>query len=123
MQKVSDMVDIIGNVWWKAKMFDAELKNAGHVSGSKIVTFIMDQGSKMDVALKAMKAFIASYTELFPATVESSEEEETSSSYSNLTPHDMVEFRVPRWRWKPTCGIGGPSGRHHVAHGPAGFRH
>jgi cell division protein FtsB len=31
VQKLSDMVNIPGNVWWKAKMFDAELKNAGHV--------------------------------------------------------------------------------------------
>ena len=46
VQKVSDVVDISGNVWWKAKMFDAELKNAGHVSGSKMVTFIIDQGGK-----------------------------------------------------------------------------
>jgi septation ring formation regulator EzrA len=86
VQKVSDVVDIPGNVWWKAKMFDAELKNASHVSGSKIVTFIMDQGNKMDATLKTMKALIASCTELFPATVESSKEEETSSSYSDLTP-------------------------------------
>jgi hypothetical protein len=47
----------------------------------------------MDAALKAMKALIASYTELFPATVESSEEEETSLSYSDLTPHDIVEIQ------------------------------
>jgi len=43
VQNVSDAVDIEGNVWWKAKMFDAELKNAGHVSGTKMVTFVMDQ--------------------------------------------------------------------------------
>jgi hypothetical protein len=66
------MVDIEGNVWWKAKIFDAELKNAGHVSWSKMINFIMDQGSKMDASLTAMKALIASCTELFPATVESS---------------------------------------------------
>jgi hypothetical protein len=93
VQKVSDVVNIPGNVWWKAKKFDTELKNAGHVSGSKMVTFIIDQRSKMDAFLKTMKAFIASCTELFPATVESSEEEETSSSYSDLTPHDMVEIQ------------------------------
>ena len=29
MQKVSDVVDIPENVWWKAKMFDAELKKNG----------------------------------------------------------------------------------------------
>ena len=74
-------------------MFDAELKNAGHVSGSKMVTFIMDQGSKMDASLKAMKALIASCTELFPVVVESSEEMESSSGYSDLTPHDMVEIQ------------------------------
>jgi hypothetical protein len=60
---------------WKAKMFDAELKNAGHVLGLKMVNFIMDQGRKMDASLKAMKTLIASCTELFPATVESSKEE------------------------------------------------
>jgi hypothetical protein len=74
-------------------MFDAELKNVGHVFGSKMVTFIMDQGSNMDATLKAMKALIASCTELFLATVESSEEEETSSRYSDLTPHDIVEIQ------------------------------
>jgi hypothetical protein len=41
----------------------------------------------MDAALKAMQALIASRTELFPTTVESLEEEETSSSYSDLTHH------------------------------------
>jgi hypothetical protein len=98
MQKVSDVVDIPGIVWWKAKMFDVELKNAGHVSRTKIVTFIMNQGSKMDTTLKAMKALIPSCTELFSAMVESSEEGETSSSYSDLTPQDVVEIqcRNPR---------------------------
>lgn len=72
-------------------MFDAELKNEGHVSGTKMVAFIMDQENKIDAALKAMKALISSCTELIPAMVESSEERETSSSYFDLTPHDMVE--------------------------------
>ena len=62
-------------------------------SGSKMVTFIMDQGNKVDASLKAMKALIASCTELFPGVVESSEEGESSSSYSELTPHDMVEIQ------------------------------
>jgi hypothetical protein len=96
VQKMSDMVDIPGNVWWKAKMFDAELKNAGHVSGSKMVTFIMDQERKMDTTLKEIKALIVSCTDLFPATVESSEEGETSSSYSDLTPRDMVKIQGTR---------------------------
>ena len=48
-------------------MFDAKLKNADYVSGSKMVTFIMDQGSKMDASLKAMKALITSCIELFPS--------------------------------------------------------
>ena len=34
VQKVTDVVGIPGVVWLKAKMFDAELKNAGHVSGT-----------------------------------------------------------------------------------------
>ena len=55
VQNVSDVVDILGNVWWKAKMFDAELKNAGHVSGSKMVTLIVDQGSKVDASLKGFR--------------------------------------------------------------------
>ena len=92
VQNVSDVVGILGNVWWKVKMFDEELKNAGHVSRSKMVTFVMDQGSKMDASLKAMKALIASCTKLFPIVVESSEEGESSSSYSNLILHDMVEM-------------------------------
>ena len=94
VQKVSDVMDIPGNVWWKAKMFDAELKNAGYVSELKMVIFIMDQGNKMNASLKAMKALIASCRELFPVVVESSEEGESSSSYSDLTPHDMVEIKV-----------------------------
>jgi hypothetical protein len=40
-----------------------------------------------------MKALIASCTELFPAMVESLEDGETSSSYSDLIPHDMVEIQ------------------------------
>ena len=52
---MSDVVHIPENMWWKAKMFVADLKNAGHVSGSKKVNFIMDQGSKMDASLRSMK--------------------------------------------------------------------
>jgi hypothetical protein len=88
VQKVSNAVDIEGKVWWKAKMFDVDLKNAGYVSGSKMVNFITDQGRKMDASLKEMKALIASCTELFSA-----KEKETSSSYSDLTPHDMMEIQ------------------------------
>jgi hypothetical protein len=43
VQKVNDVVGIPGDVWLKAKMFNAELKNAGHVSGTKMVTFIMNK--------------------------------------------------------------------------------
>ena len=93
MQNVSDVVGIPGDVWLKAKMFDVELKNAGHVSGTKMVTFVMDQGSRMDATLKAMKALIVSCTELFPVKVESSENEKTSSSYSDLIPQNVVEIR------------------------------
>jgi hypothetical protein len=85
-QKVSDVVGIPRDMWLKAQMFDAELKNARHVSGTKIVTFVMDQGSRMDTTLNAMKALIASCTKLFLVIVESLEDGETSSSYSDLTP-------------------------------------
>ena len=59
------------NVWWKAKIFAAKLKNAGHVSELKMVTFIMDQENKMDASLKAMKVLIANCMELCPVVVES----------------------------------------------------
>jgi hypothetical protein len=124
VQKVSDVVGIPRDVSLKAKMFDTELKNLGHVFETKMVTFIMDHESKMDAALKAMKSLIASCTKLFPAIVESSEDGETSSSYSNLTPHDVVEIQGARGRrWKPTCGRGEPSGKHYGAHGPTYFHH
>ena len=61
-------------------MFAAELKNAVHVSETKMVTFVMDQESKMDASLKATKALIASCTELFPVVVKLSKDWETSSS-------------------------------------------
>ena len=93
VQKLSDVVHIPESVWWKAKMFDVDLKNAGHVSGSKMVNFIMDQWSKMDMSMRALKAFIASCTELFPGVVESSEDEESSSGYSDLTPRDIEEIQ------------------------------
>ena len=47
----------------------------------------------MDATLKAMKALLASYTKLFPVRVESSEDGKTSSSYSDLTPQDVVEIQ------------------------------
>ena len=93
VQKMSDMVHIPGSVWWKAKMFDVDLKNAGHVSGSKMVNFIMDQGSKMDATLRALKALIANCTKMFPGVVESSEEDESSSGYSDLTPRGVEEIQ------------------------------
>ena len=43
VQNVSNVVGIPRGVWLKAKMFDAELKNAGHISAIKMVTFVMDQ--------------------------------------------------------------------------------
>ena len=93
MQKLSDVMHIPGSVWWKAKMFDVDLRNAGHVSGSKMVNFIMDQGSKMDASLRALKALIASCMELFPGVVELSEEEESSWGYSDLTLRDIEEIQ------------------------------
>ena len=39
-----------------------------------------------------MKALIARCTELFPVMIESSEDGETSLSYSDLTPQDVVEI-------------------------------
>ena len=93
MQKLSDVMHIPGSVWWKAKMFDVDLINAGHVSGSKMVNFIMDQGSKMDASLRALKALIANCTELFPGVVDSLEEKESSLGYSNLTPRDVEEIQ------------------------------
>ena len=92
VQKMSDVVHIPGSVWWKAKMFDVDLKNAGHVSGSKMVNFIMFQGSKMDASLSALKALIANCTELFSNVVESSEEEELSPGYSDFIPRDIEEI-------------------------------
>ena len=86
VQKVSEVVDISGDVWLKAKMFNAELKNAGHVFGIKMITFVMDHGSKVDASLKVMKALMASFTKWSPVLLESTEDGETSSSYSNLTP-------------------------------------
>ena len=74
-------------------MFDVDLKNAGHDSESKMVNFIMDQESKMAASLRALKALIASCTELFPDVVESSEKEEFSSCYSDLTPRDIEEIQ------------------------------
>ena len=74
-------------------MFDVDLKNAGHISGSKMVNFIMDQWSKMDASLRTLKALIASCTELFPGVVESLEEEKSTSGYSVLTPRDIEEIQ------------------------------
>ena len=93
VQNVSDVVDIPENLWWESKMFNAELKNAGHVARSKMGTFIVDQGSKMDAILKEMKALISSCTKLFPIVAQSSEEGKISLSYSDLTPHNMVEMK------------------------------
>ena len=58
-----------------------------------MVTFVMDQENKMDASLRGMKAIIANCTELVPVMLESSEDGETSASYSDLTPHDMVEIQ------------------------------
>ena len=74
-------------------MFDVDLKNASHVSRSKMVNFIMDQRSKMDASLRALKALIAICTELFSRVVESSEEEESPSGYSDLIPRDIEEIQ------------------------------
>ena len=57
---MSDVVHIPEIAWWKTKMFDVDLKNAGDDFGSKMVNFIMDQGSKMDVFLSALNALIGS---------------------------------------------------------------
>jgi hypothetical protein len=59
----------------------------------KMVTFVIDQETKMGASLKALKALVTSYTNLFPVMVESSEDEKTSSSYSDLTSQDVVKIR------------------------------
>ena len=87
------VMHISESVWWKAKIFDANLKNAGHVFKSKISNFIVDQVSKMDTSLKTLKALVTSCTKLFPMEVESLEEDESSSSYSDLIPHDIGEIQ------------------------------
>ena len=79
-----------------------------------MITFVIDEGSKMDASLRAMKAHIARCTELFPVLLESSKDGETSYSFLDLTPYDMV---------KPTSGREGPGGRLHGAHGLAYFYH
>ena len=45
----------------------------------------------MEASIRALKALIANCTELFPGMVESSEEDESSSGYSDLTPRDIEE--------------------------------
>jgi hypothetical protein len=92
IQKIQSMVGIPGDVWLKAKMFDGELAKAGHLSGSKMVGFIMEQGGKLEATLRAMKALIASFAEMFPSLLESSESGETSSTYEDLTPEDLMEI-------------------------------
>ena len=62
VQNVSDVVDIPGNVWWKAKMFDAELKNAGHISGSKMVIFIIGGLRGSDSRTRWTRGFSATWT-------------------------------------------------------------
>ena len=69
-----------------------DLKNAGHIFGSKMINFIMNQKSKMDASLRVLKALIASCMELFPSVVDSSEEDECSSRYSDLTPRGIEEI-------------------------------
>jgi hypothetical protein len=118
VQKMSNAVDIEGNVWWKAKMFDEDLKKTGYVSGSKMVNFITDQGRKMDASLKDMKALIVSCTELFSAKGEG-----TSSSYSDLTPHDMMEIQVAMVGGENQHVEEGASGRYHGDRGSSDFRH
>jgi hypothetical protein len=92
IQRIQNMVGIPGDVWLKAKMFDGELAKAGHLSGSKMVGFIMEQGGKLEATLRAMKALIASFAEMFPSLLESSESGETSSTYEDLTPEDLMEI-------------------------------
>ena len=58
VQNVSDVVGIPRDVWLKAKMFDAVLRSMGHVYGAKMVTFVMDQRSRMDATLKTMNIIL-----------------------------------------------------------------
>lgn len=105
---------IPGDVWLKAEMYDAELKIAGHISKMKLIMFVMDQENKMDASMGAMNALIASFMELFPTLLESLEDGETSSSYFDLIPQDIVEIHGSHgMRVFPTGGRGGPCGRHH----------
>ena len=69
MKKINDVVGIPEDVWLKPKMFDTELKNAGHISKTKVVTFVMDPRSRMEATLKAMEALVASYTKFASCTL------------------------------------------------------
>ena len=70
----------------KAKMLDAKLEKDERFSGTKMVGFLTVQASKMDTALRSMRVLIENFAEKFPNQSASTEEEETSSEYSGLSP-------------------------------------
>lgn len=96
IEKVQEVIKTPGDLWVKARMFDAQLEKDSHVSKTKMVSFLMSHGAKLKGTLVAMRAFIASFLESFPAFLESLDKDETSSSYLDLTPKDLEDVRGAR---------------------------
>ena len=87
---------MLGDVWMKAKLFDAQLEKGGHVSGSKMVGFLVSQVAKMEGLLETMRTFIQTTREIPKPLGEDS----SSSDYSGLIPHDLRELRGTASEWE-----------------------
>ena len=58
IQHIQEVIGVPGDVWMKAKLFDAQLEKAGHVLGSKMVGFLVSQAAKMEGLLGTMRTLI-----------------------------------------------------------------
>lgn len=98
IRKVKELIGIPGDVWAKAKMFDAQLEKDGHISGTKMVGFLMSQGAKMDITLGAMRATLTDFNNRLTELPGFSSEEDSSSGSAGmepLEPADVEEQGTP----------------------------
>ena len=89
---VKEVIGAPGDVFSKARLFDAQLTKDGHLSNSKLIAFLVAQAAKMETALGAMRTLVNNFSESLPSSPETSQEKESSSPcYTDVSPKGWEE--------------------------------
>ena len=91
--QVKEVLGVPGDIWTKARCFDAQLERDGHLSQSKLIAFLMTQSAKMETTLVAMRKVVGHLTAILESSSDSEDGGSDSSQYSDLPPKAWEEIR------------------------------